>query len=418
MTETKMTTTTETETETEPKIDNTIHNILILSTDKFYHGIGGLCTQLRETVNAFHELNLPYYFILVTPEKEEITGPNYKVVPMISTQCQSLTPFNEYLSVINRSGSYVGAAMDYLCKNNIKLKCIHAFDWGTFTAAQILCHYFNAPYVASIALSIQKEVAAYRKHYSTILSPASNEMHVFQVCCMIEASGMQKASKILFNTFEYANSVAGPFGNKSHVITNGVPFTYIKNLKVPDNFKLPGRSLAKKLVFIGRLTLSKNVMNVLQAKLPDNVDLIVIGSETQGAEKLVVGAVYECAQNNQNVHYVGGKYDDEKFYFLKSADAVIMPSIHEPFGIVALEALASGCVLLSSVVDGLAEFLDDTVCIPCGVSPDTITQAIQKWNNMNDGDVKNLVGRGLERASKYDWKDIALKTEKIIYEKI
>jgi glycosyltransferase involved in cell wall biosynthesis len=132
----------------------------------------------------------------------------------------------------------------------------------------------------------------------------------------------------------------------------------------------------------------------------------------------VVGAVYECAQNNQNVHYVGGKYDDEKFYFLKSADAVIMPSIHEPFGIVALEALASGCVLLSSVVDGLAEFLDDTVCIPCGVSPDTITQAIQKWNNMNDGDVKNLVGRGLERASKYDWKDIALKTEKIIYEKI
>ena len=109
------------------------------------------------------------------------------------------------------------------------------------------------------------------------------------------------------------------------------------------------------------------------------------------------------------------KYDDEKFQYLKSADAVIMPSIHEPFGIVALEALASGTILLCSIVDGLAEFINDTVAINCGITPENITEAINTWNKMSSEEIENKIQLGMNHASKYSWLEIADRTHKEIY---
>ena len=185
-------------------------NILILSTDKFYHGIGGLCTQLRETINGFEKLQIPYYFWIVSPDLITYSGSNYTVIPINVLSYDMITPFNEYLSVINNSGLYVAASMNFIQKNG-KPDLIHAFDWGTFTAAQILSHYIQVPYIASVALSIQKEVASYRNYSPTLLDIDSNYMQVFQVCCMIEAFGMQNAEKILFNTKLYAKSIVSHF---------------------------------------------------------------------------------------------------------------------------------------------------------------------------------------------------------------
>lgn len=394
-----------------------VKTILILSPDRFYRGVGGLCTQLRETINGFYESKLPFKFWVITPEKEPICGPNYEVIPIIGLNCMTMTPFNEYLSVINKSGAYVAAAMDYINKHG-KPDLIHAFDWGTFTAAHLLSYYLQIPFIVSIALSIQKEVSAYKKHYSSILTMESAQMQVFQVACMIEATGMHNAFRVLFNTRQYAQMVAGPFYFKSHVIPNGVPFGKIQSLKVPDDFLLPGRPYAKKLVFLGRLTLSKNILSVLEAKLPPNVDLIIIGSEKLGAEINIVNAVSEASRDRDEVHYVGAKYDDEKFRWLKKADAVIMPSIHEPFGIVALEALSSGCVLLCSIVDGLAEFINDTVAINCGTSPETISEAIFRWTSLTSEEEASYIQKGLDHSSHFSWKSIALRTANEVYNSV
>jgi glycosyltransferase involved in cell wall biosynthesis len=257
-------------------------------------------------------------------------------------------------------------------------------------------------------------MASLTQHFQ-VSSENNATMRMLQICSMIEATGIQQSFRVLFNTRIYADKLAFPFRFKTHVIPNGIPLDCIRQIEVPAEFKLPGRPEAKKLVFIGRLTVTKNVITVLDASIPDNVDFIIIGSDTQGAEPCVLETIQRIANERPNVFYVGGKYDEEKFHYLKSADAIIMPSIHEPFGIVALEALASGTVLLASMVDGMAEFLDDTVCIPCGVSPDFITAAVNKWNHMEIHQTTQLIQNGYNRAQQFSWDRVALQLSTQVY---
>ncbi len=61
--------------------------ILVLSTDKFHNGIGGLSTQLRETTRAFHQLNLPFRFVFITPGDTPEEKDNYVLLPLIDMEC-------------------------------------------------------------------------------------------------------------------------------------------------------------------------------------------------------------------------------------------------------------------------------------------------------------------------------------------
>jgi glycosyltransferase involved in cell wall biosynthesis len=53
---------------------------------------------------------------------------------------------------------------------------------------------------------------------------------------------------------------------------------------------------------------------------------------------------------------------------LKNVDEIIYPIIHEPFGLVAIEALAIRTPLLCNMRSGLSDFIDETVCIPYGIT--------------------------------------------------
>ena len=111
----------------------------------------------------------------------------------------------------------------------------------------------------------------------------------------------------------------------------------------------------------------KGVQHLLEANVPQDIDLILVGS-TNGGDAEVMQKIDPAIKANNNIHYVGPIYGQEKIDMLNGADAVIVPSIHEPFGIVALEALASKSILLSSRVDGMGDFLDDknSIIVPPG----------------------------------------------------
>jgi glycosyltransferase involved in cell wall biosynthesis len=55
------------------------------------------------------------------------------------------------------------------------------------------------------------------------------------------------------------------------------------------------------------------------------------------------------------VKFIGFISDKERNQLFKVADCSIFPSLYEPFGIVALEAMALGCPLVVSDVGGFAE---------------------------------------------------------------
>lgn len=90
----------------------------------------------------------------------------------------------------------------------------------------------------------------------------------------------------------------------------------------------------------------------------------------------------------------------------------LMPSIHEPFGIVALEMMAMGIPLISTEVDGLGEIVADgsneySMIIPPN-RPDHILQAMKI---LKAEDVRlELRELGLKRVKDFSWEEVAAKT--------
>jgi glycosyltransferase involved in cell wall biosynthesis len=96
---------------------------------------------------------------------------------------------------------------------------------------------------------------------------------------------------------------------------------------------------------------------------------------------------------------------------LRSADVVACCPWYEPFGIVAVEAMACGRPVVASAVGGLAESIVDgkTGLLVPPRRPDRIASAIERL--LRDGRMRARFGRaGALRARRYGWNTIAAET--------
>ena len=141
------------------------------------------------------------------------------------------------------------------------------------------------------------------------------------------------------------------------------------------------------MVYIGRFAEMKGIIPLCQSKIPKNADLIFIGDETK-ADFVCMKAIKEKIAQESNVFFIGAIYGKDKIRALRSADALLVTSYHEPFGGVGLEGLAAGCIVISSRAGGLSDYLNDETSIYCGMKPETMEAAYAKFLGMTD-DQKN-----------------------------
>jgi len=120
------------------------------------------------------------------------------------------------------------------------------------------------------------------------------------------------------------------------------------------------RREGKKLVlFHGRITLQKGPDYFVRAArrvvdVDPNVLFIVSGWGDM--EHQVMQLVAELGLSS-HVKFVGSLWGKERDQMYQSVDLFVMPSVSEPFGLVALEALAHGTPVLISKQSGVAEVL-------------------------------------------------------------
>ena len=96
---------------------------------------------------------------------------------------------------------------------------------------------------------------------------------------------------------------------------------------------------------------------------------------------------------------------------LKSSDVVAVPSRFEPFGIIALEAMAAGAPVVVSKVGGLAEIVEDTVD-GLEVDPESPRSIAEATVRVLTDPVlaSRLAERGREKARAYSWEGSAART--------
>lgn len=145
------------------------------------------------------------------------------------------------------------------------------------------------------------------------------------------------------------------------------PSTVIPNPYREDIFyEMPEIHLDKELVFLGRLVYDKGVDLLLDALanlkiIGKTPKLTIIGSGSE--ESKLRQQVKELDLANQ-VNFVGVKVEKELAKLLNAHQILVVPSRWpEPFGVVALEGIACGCVVIGSEGGGLKQAIG-----PCGVT--------------------------------------------------
>jgi glycogen synthase len=158
-----------------------------------------------------------------------------------------------------------------------------------------------------------------------------------------------------------------------HVST---PSTVIHNPYQEDIFyEMPEIPRDKELVFLGRLVSDKGADLLLEAlanlkTLGITPKLTIVGS---GPEESKLRQQVKDLDIVNQVNFVGVKVENELAKLLNAHQILVVPSRwQEPFGVVALEGIACGCVVVGSEGGGLKEAIG-----PCGVTfPNGDVQAL------------------------------------------
>lgn len=125
----------------------------------------------------------------------------------------------------------------------------------------------------------------------------------------------------------------------------------------------PGRSRSKELIFVGRLVSDKGADLLLEAlTLLESKPRLTIagdGPERDRLEKLTA-----TLQLQSQVEFLGNQSSADLAKFLNQHLILVVPSRwREPFGVVALEGIACGCVVVGSAEGGLRDAIG-----PCGIT--------------------------------------------------
>jgi glycosyltransferase involved in cell wall biosynthesis len=107
-----------------------------------------------------------------------------------------------------------------------------------------------------------------------------------------------------------------------------------------------------------------------------------------------------------DVVWVGGVPLAETVQFYRAADLLVYPSFNETFGLPILEAMASGCPVVTSDTTAMPETAGGAAVLADPADPASIAQAMLEALGGQD----RLRTAGLRRASQFTWGQTAAST--------
>jgi glycosyltransferase involved in cell wall biosynthesis len=139
-------------------------------------------------------------------------------------------------------------------------------------------------------------------------------------------------------------------------------------------------------------------------------------SELAGRQLAVVGfprdeeyarelhALVDTLGIRDDVVFVGGVPLAETVHFYRAADVFVYPSFNETFGLPILEAMASGCPVVTSDRSSMPEIAGGAAVLADPTDPGSIARALLE---VTQSDGSRLRDMGLKRAAEFTWQATA-----------
>jgi glycosyltransferase involved in cell wall biosynthesis len=282
---------------------------------------------------------------------------------------------------------------------------IHVHDWLTAPAGVASKHLLRVPLVMTF-------------HSTESLRTSSSHSPESAMVGGLEWWGSYEAARVIAVSEWMRSEVVSEFKvppNKVTEIPNAVDMAkFEKKVDIGatrTKWKVqPGEKL---ITAVGRLTSQKGfdylirALAVVQQSIPDSKLLVMGDGYMRGELEALAKGEGVAARTT----FAGFVSDDDLVDAMKSSDMVAIPSRFEPFGIIALEAMAAGVPVLVSRVGGLAEIVENDVD---GLevdpdSPSSIAKATVRL--LSDRALASrLAAKAREKVEAYSWERSAAKT--------
>ncbi len=235
-----------------------------------------------------------------------------------------------------------------LVLNDWRPDVVHAHDWLVAHPAVALAQFFDVPLVSTI------HATEAGRHSGWVSGTISRQVHALESWLVRESDSLIACSASMRDEI---STLFGPELAEISVIRNGIdtggwPFAMRR-----------ARSGPAELLYFGRLEYEKGVHDAITAlprirRTHPGTTLTIAGDGTQ------LDFLTEQARKHKVLratNFVGRVDHSQLLALLHRADAAVLPSHYEPFGIVALEAAAAGAPLVTSTAGGLGEAVIDGV---------------------------------------------------------
>lgn len=232
---------------------------------------------------------------------------------------------------------------------SVKYDLIHIHDWLVGETGIRLKHEWKTPLIATIHATERG------RHQGYLDTQDSNQIDRMEWRICFEAWRVIVCSNHMRG--ELHHFFETPY-DKMDIIANGIARPRFSSCTTADRAELRQRyapNNEKLLFFVGRMTYEKGAHVLIQA-MPyilsrhPNIRLLVAGKNSQQ-----LWAQARDLRVDNYVEFLGYISDERRDCLYHVVDAGIFPSLYEPFGIVALEAMQQECSVIASAVGGLGE---------------------------------------------------------------
>ncbi len=295
--------------------------------------------------------------------------------------------------------------------DRLEFDLVHSHDWLVAGAGASIANRLRRPWLVTV------HATEFGRHGGWVDEHPQSHIHA------VERRMLRRAARVVACSRYMKGHVAGVFGvapANIEVIPNGIDPADLEPLVPTDLTKLRARFAApdqRLVLLVGRLVYEKGFHLALDALVPvirrsGDVRFVVAGTGMAEAELRSQARRLRLTRHGTFLGWVG---DDMLHALYRVADLCIVPSIYEPFGLVALEAMASGCLCVVADTGGLREVVPDdgTVGLRFPASDSRALGEIVGHVLSDDEAHAQLVAEAREHVLRFDWAEVARRTREL-----
>jgi glycosyltransferase involved in cell wall biosynthesis len=353
---------------------------------------GGLATHCYGLTRSLADKNAKVFFFM--PKTKHRPSSDKKNLKIIEVGETDIFPYDrpdskeiegQFFEAVYKYNTLVAAKINISVKTNGKFDVVHCHDWLTMKAGIAIKEETGTPLVLTI--------------HSTEYD-RSGWLYPNQWFIDIEKEGMEKADKIIAVSNFTKNVIVEKYGinpDKISVVHNAVH-------PIPEGQK------QEIVLFLGRLTIQKGAEFFLQAanKVLDyepDTRFVVAGTGDM-LPRLIHQAVDMGISNR--VIFTGRLTEDEVKHIYGISSVYVMPSVSEPFGITALEAISAGTPTIASKTAGFSEAFKNCLRVDFWDTDEMANKIISllRYDPLH----RTLSSEGRKEIDLFTWDRVADKT--------